>query len=291
MRSFSNFDPVNPGQTKGNMTKNRQLLFKNTILILISVTCTVALYLLGPVKQDPAYHAFADQNTYLSIPNFWNIVSNIPFVIIGIWGILYVFSKTLKDVEDQPLMVFFVFFSGVFLTGIGSAYYHYNPCNETLFWDRLPMTISFTAFFSIVICEFISVKAGLRLFVPFFTLGIFSLIYWKITESYGVGDLRFYILIQFLPIILTVAILLFYHNNSKSCFVQIVLLYALAKFFEINDHRIFSTNHLISGHSIKHLFSAGATLVFLNALYTRKIDLNTYLKFDSQINKPKSLTN
>ena len=36
-----------------------------------------------------------------------------------------------------------MFFLGLFLTGFGSGYYHWEPTNDTLVLDRLPMTILF----------------------------------------------------------------------------------------------------------------------------------------------------
>ena len=45
--------------------------------------------------------------------------------------------------RDDPATV--VLFLGFFLTGIGSSYYHWDPNDGTLFWDRLPMTLSFAA--------------------------------------------------------------------------------------------------------------------------------------------------
>ena len=32
------------------------------------------------------YHRFADQQTLLGIPNFWNVVSNLPFILVGAVG-------------------------------------------------------------------------------------------------------------------------------------------------------------------------------------------------------------
>jgi hypothetical protein len=45
------------------------------------------LPLLPPIPQDPSYHQFADQRTLLGIPNFWNVVSNLPFVLVGAIGL------------------------------------------------------------------------------------------------------------------------------------------------------------------------------------------------------------
>jgi hypothetical protein len=57
------------------------------VVLLIAVTAAslVALLLLPPISQYQSYHQFADQRTLLGIPNFWSVVSNIPFTS-GRWG-------------------------------------------------------------------------------------------------------------------------------------------------------------------------------------------------------------
>jgi hypothetical protein len=35
-----------------------------------------------------------------------------------------------------------LFFAGVTAVGVGSTYYHLNPDNATLVWDRLPVSLS-----------------------------------------------------------------------------------------------------------------------------------------------------
>src|SRR5215470_18241544 len=99
------------------------------------------LPLLPPIPQDPSYHQFADQRTLLGIHHFWNVISNLPFVVAGAIG-LWQFGR------DRAT---FVLFLGIFLTGFGSAYYHWDPKNETLFWDRLPMAISFMAILAVAV--------------------------------------------------------------------------------------------------------------------------------------------
>src|SRR5262249_24922759 len=105
------------------------------VFLAVMAASLAALLLLVPViphSQD--YHQFADQRTLLGIPNFWNVVSNIPFAAIGAAG--------LWRYRDDPATI--ILFSGIFLTGFGSAYYHWKPNNDALFWDRLPMALSFS---------------------------------------------------------------------------------------------------------------------------------------------------
>ncbi|MGH7060975.1 MAG: hypothetical protein ACREFH_11345, partial [Stellaceae bacterium] len=86
------------------------------------------LLLLPAIPQDPAYHLFADARSLFGIPNFWNVVSNLPFIAVGAVG--------LARFRGNPAEI--VLFSGFLLTGIGSSYYHWDPNDGTLFWDRLP---------------------------------------------------------------------------------------------------------------------------------------------------------
>jgi len=123
--------------------------------------------------QDQAYHQFADQRELFGIPNFWNVVSNLPFVAVGAVGLL----RFHRDVTTTVL------FAGIFLTGFGSSYYHLDPNDSTLFWDRLPMTICFAAILSAVVEERVDAKAGAMLLRPLLAIGIFSLLLWRWTDD------------------------------------------------------------------------------------------------------------
>ena len=110
----------------------------------------LGLFLLPPIVQNQDYHDFANQRTLFGIPNFWNVISNVPFIGIGAVG-LWQFGRS------QGTMLLFL---GIFLTGFGSAYYHLEPSDQTLFWDRLPMAIGFMVIFAIVIEERVDRRAG-----------------------------------------------------------------------------------------------------------------------------------
>ena len=188
------------------------------IILAIIVTTIIAIFNIEPITQNPAYHHFADQRRILHIANFFNVLSNLPFVIIGIMGIRLVALRQATGGLAELQTMYLVFFTGIFLTGFGSAYYHFQPDNQTLVWDRLPMTIAFMALFSAIIGEYISVQLAQKLFVPLLILGITSVIYWHLTELDGHGDLRAYLLVQFLPILLVPLILLLFEsklNNDK----------------------------------------------------------------------------
>jgi hypothetical protein len=234
---------------------------KNTLLMLVTAVTIITMCFIKPIAQNNNYHCFADARTLFNISNFLNVISNIPFLIIGFVGLML--TSALK--KEVLRLHYFLFFIGVFLTGIGSAYYHLKPNNNTLVWDRIPMTISFMAFFSVVLSKFVHQKIGKQVLIPFILLGIISVLYWSVSENKGHGDLRFYILIQFLPILLScISLCLYKKEPSYKKYIWLMIgLYLVAKLFETFDVSVYTNTHVISGHSIKHVFAALGTLVFL----------------------------
>ena len=208
------------------------------------------------IEQKEEYHSFSDSLAIAGIPNFWNVISNIPFLIVGLFGIIRL--KKMGRVNFQ----FLTFFIGVSLVAVGSGYYHYNPNNDTLVWDRLPMTIAFTSLMSIVISEFIDYKKGKRLLLPFLLFGIISILYWV-----ELGDLRLYVLVQFYPIIAIPIILIFFKSeeNSPKGFWYLIVAYVLAKLFEEYDFEIHNKLKLLSGHSLKHITASIGIYLLINS--------------------------
>ncbi len=253
------------------MLSNNKMRY--TILLFITLAAIVSVFVMGPIHQDENYHLFADDRKLLTIPNFWNVISNIPFLIIGALGMLFIIQKN-KDINTKLWLNSFVFFAGIFFTGAGSMYYHLNPTNQRLILDRLPMTISFMAFFSVIISKFMCARSGARILVPLLLIGSMSVVYWQMTESRGEGDLRFYVLVQFLPLILVPLILVMFKANSvfKKYFWLILLTYVMAKIFEASDLLIFDITTFISGHSIKHIIAAIGPTIYLVALYKNKME-------------------
>jgi hypothetical protein len=242
------------------------------VIVVIVIIAIIAVFSADPIAQDPGYHNFVDQRSMISIPNFVNVLSNLPFIVIGISGIRLVSSGQASGGLAELKNVYLIFFVGVFLTGFGSAYYHYHPDNQTLLWDRLPMTIAFMALFSAIVGEYISSRIALNLFVPLLLTGVISVIYWYFTELNGNGDLRAYALVQFLPALLIPLILWFFHSklNGNLYIWGILGVYALSKFMELFDAPIYSHLGILSGHSLKHLIAAFGPLIFYWALRDRQ---------------------
>ena len=163
--------------------------------MFVSIAGIIGVLMMDPIAQDPEYHRFADQRTILGIPHFWNVVSNLPFLIVGIMGINGVYQSGRMNIIYDIKPAYVLFFTAVAGVGLGSAYYHLAPANESLAWDRLPMSFAAMALFAIIIGEYASLRISQFILWPLAFFGGFSVIYWHITESAGHGDLRLYVLV------------------------------------------------------------------------------------------------
>jgi hypothetical protein len=244
---------ANRQMTIGSIVRTRPV----PVLYGLMIASLVALLPLPPLLQDQAYHQFADQRELFGIPNFWNVVSNLPFMVVGAVGLL-------QFHRDATTTVLFI---GIFLTGFGSSYYHLDPDDSTLFWDRLPMTICFAAILSTVVEERVDARAGVMLLRPLLAIGIFSLLLWRWTD-----DLRLYAWAQFFPFLTLVLILRLFppKYTGTRYWVIAAALYALAKLLEFLDAKIYSLGLIVSGHTLKHLAAAAASLAILRLLQTRR---------------------
>ena len=247
--------------------------YRLKIFIAIVVVAIIGVFSINPIAQDPGYHQFADQRGMVNVPKFFDVISNLAFVIVGVLGMRLIGSGRATGGLPELQAVYLTFFVGVFLTGFGSAYYHFHPDNQTLLWDRLPMTIAFMALFSAIVGETISPRIALKLFIPLLAAGMASVVYWHVSELNGSGDLRPYLLVQFLPIVLIPVMLVLFTSrlNGNKYIWGIIGAYAVSKLMEHFDARIYSALGVVSGHSLKHLVAALATFIFYMALRNRQI--------------------
>jgi len=243
------------------------------LLAFISVFAIVALAFTPRIPLGAGYHDFADKRTILAIPNCLDVLSNCLFLIVGLWGVSWLLGASSKFsfILQKERIPYLVFFLGVVLTGLGSAWYHLDPGNSRLPWDLLPMTLSFMSMMVAVIIERVSIKLGFCLYIPLLLLGIASVVYWHFTEMQGRGDYRFYLFVQFFPPILLALIVLFFppRYTAANYLVVAFLFFVAAKLFEALDKRIYSAAGVISGHALKHLTAGVACYWILRMLQCR----------------------
>ena len=233
-------------------------------MFLVIAGALILILLFAPTEQSGSYHNFADKRTLLAIPNFLDVVSNLAFLIVGVAGLKICMGKGLGGLRNAWL----VLFSGITLVSIGSAYYHLNPNNETLVWDRLPMTIGFMGLFVALLGEYIDERLRVLL-LPSILLGLASVLYWHLHD-----DLRLYIWVQIIPLVAIPIIMLLHRPRFSHQWLLLAALgfYLLAKICEYYDEQVFEASHRIaSGHTIKHLLSAVGCLLIVIMLQKRDI--------------------
>jgi hypothetical protein len=205
------------------------------------------------VRQDAAYHNFADRRTILGIPNFWNVVTNLPFLAVAVWGLPALASRA-AFVERWERAAYAILLLGVALVAFGSGYYHSNPESATLVWDRLPMTVVFMSLLAATIGERTIMSVGKWLLVPLLAAGIGAVAWWAVT-----GDLRAYGLVQFYPVAALPLMLGLFpprYTGTRGLWAMVGF-YALAKILESFDGLIAAVLST-GGHPWKHLAAAAA---------------------------------
>jgi hypothetical protein len=242
------------------------------VLLALTLVCAIATLVLPRIPQPLSYHNFADQRGWFDVANFGDVMSNIPFAIVGAWGLFFLAgdSSGQRFIEQRERWPYLFIFLGMLGTAFGSAYYHLAPSNARLVWDRLPMTIVFMPLVAAMIMERLDVAWGLRLLPVLLLIGVASVIQWHFSELAGRGDLRFYGAVQ-LYSVLALLVLLFvpsrYTRNAD--YFWVIGLYVLAKILETADRPIFHLGKIVSGHTLKHLAAGAAGYCVLRMLQKR----------------------
>jgi hypothetical protein len=271
---------------KQNAYQDRQPRLRSRLFVVgvVTLATVLAMAVVPPIPQNAAYHDFADRRELLGVPNFLNVISNLGFLLAGGLGLFFVAgpgarNRFLHQSERWPYVIFFI---GVALTFVGSAYYHLVPSNQRLMWDRLPMSIAFVSLLSACIAERINLKIGLAA-LPFLLLvGTGSVVYWRLSEQSGTGDLRLYILVQFysaLAIAMVTALFPATYTRGGELALAI-LFYAVAKVFELLDSQVYNLTGIVSGHTLKH-FTAAVSVWFILHMLKHRSPRSDYPELNS----------
>jgi hypothetical protein len=244
------------------------------LLLVLTAICVLAAVFVPAMPQPLSYHAFADCRTFWAIPNFFNVVSNLPFLIGGAMGIRLIWNGQGRFIDAREQLPYLVFFLGALLTCFGSAYYHAAPDNPRLVWDRLPMTLGFAGLVAAALAERVDLKLGLRSLWPLLLLGVVTVIYWYGTERMGAGNLIPYAIYQAWSIFIIVLLLFAYRTGRYShgrLLAWAAVWYGLAKVFETFDLQVYRMlGATLSGHTIKHVLASFAVFAIVRQLQVRE---------------------
>jgi len=249
---------------------------RGSVIVLVGSVGVLALVLalLHKFEQDADYHKFVDIRRLPSddpkrfgVTNCLNVISNLPFLVVGLWGVRRVEPRIRAArtraalVETLPELLFAV---GVALTAFGSSLYHLGPGDGPLVWDRLPMTIAFTALTAGIVDDYF-LPGVHRFVVPLVIAGAGTVFYWYP----GGGGLGPYYFVQFVPLVVVLVILCTVCplGTRELGLTIALLLYAIAKLCEACDARLYEVSKgLVSGHTLKHLAAAGASAVVIASI-------------------------
>ncbi|WP_369161486.1 ceramidase domain-containing protein [Candidatus Thiodiazotropha sp. LNASS1] len=241
---------------------SHEFSWRHTVLVCLLLFSLVLLLIIDPIPQDVAYHHFVDTGRIFGIPNFFDVISNLAFLLVGAVGIAF----CLKNHTGPGHSAWLVLFAGVSLVSVGSIYYHWSPSNETLVWDRLPMSVGFMGFLTALLSEYVDRRLSCLL-IPLVIIGIGSVLY-----GYFFEDLRLYVWVQFFPLLTLPFFMALFSSRftHQGLLFFALVLYTLAKGAEAYDVTVFQmTGEVVSGHTVKHLLAAASCYTILIMLQRR----------------------
>jgi hypothetical protein len=249
---------------------SRSALSRSEQVLLAAWLAALALAALGPhVAQQAQYHAFADQRSWRGVPCAMDVLTNLPFAVAGLWGLVRVWQaslqRRLQHRLDMHWQLATVFFGGLLVTAAGSGYYHWQPDNFGLAWDRLGMVVAFAGLLGMAVADRISLRAGVVMVVATLLAGPVAVLVWYLS-----ANLLPWVVLQGggLLLILALALRKPVAGSWGLPLMAVVALYTLAKLLELGDHSVFvGTSGLVSGHSLKHVAAALAAWPVLAVMH------------------------
>ena len=224
------------------------------------VAIIAALVLYGPIAQPDNYHAFADTRAWLGLPFAADLLSNLAFLVVGVIGA----RVALRLSSTMPARAaWLAFFAGVVVAAFASAYYHFSPDDAGLAIDRLPIAWACAWLTCALLAERLHPRFGHpAALIAGFVLASLSVLLWYRGAVAGTGDLRAYLFVQFLPVLLIPLTLALLRGGFLTAgdWLGAIALYLVAKGFELHDADVLTATGIVSGHTVKHLLAAGAGL-------------------------------
>lgn len=228
--------------------------------LLLMVLGLLALSVWTPaVAQPEDYHQFADRRAWAAVPFAMDVLSNGGFLAAGLWG-LWKLGRLNWVALSGPVWVSAVlFFGGMAFTGVGSALYHWQPDATGLMLDRMAMGVAFAGLLGLAVADRVSGRAALCI-----ALGVLLVAPVAAALAWRGNNATPWLVLQMggLLVLLALAAIAPLGRHQGGTWglplLSVVVIYALAKVFELADHAVFDlTQGWVSGHTLKHLVAAG----------------------------------
>lgn len=256
---------VPPSDPRARCHPLRQNLSRAEAGLLLGVAALLALALFGPMLPASAHqHTLADQRALWGIPCALDVLSNLPFAIAGLWGLVALrrAAPGMLDATSRALVT--LFFAGLVCTAAGSALYHWQPQDAGLLWDRLGMVLPFAGLLGLAAASRVSPRAGAAAAGTVLLAGPLAVLWWSHS-----GNLLPWAVVQLGGMLVVLALACLPRRDGALALHlgAVMALYAMAKLFEAADHAVFeATGQAVSGHSLKHVLAAAAAWPVLEAL-------------------------
>lgn len=239
-------------------------LRRGEIVLLAAVLALLAAACFGPyLPQVAGYHGFADQRAIWSVPHGMDVLSNLPFAVMGLLGLWRLHSARSWPGGRAQRGFATLFFAGLLVTAVGSAWYHLQPHDAGLAVDRMAMIFPFAGLLGLAACR-ISDRAGIALAAC--VLGFAPLAVYMHVAS---GNLLPWVVVQGggMALLLALACLRPREGNLPVAWMAVLTIYLFAKALEAGDHAVWQmTDGWVSGHSLKHAVAALASWPVYTAL-------------------------
>lgn len=237
--------------------------------LLLACAALLVAALFGPhLAQPPHAHDFADQRTLAGIPCALDVLSNLAFALAGALGLFFVGRVPASALEATQRACARLFFIGLLVTAAASSWYHLAPDDLGLAIDRAAMGIAFAGLLALLAATRVSARAAVALAAALLVLAPASVLAW-----FHTGNVLSWALVQFGGMAVLLLVLATAPALPDALPVRwslVLLAYAVAKLFEVNDHALHAaTGELLSGHTVKHVVAAFAAWPVIAAVAAR----------------------
>lgn len=236
--------------------------WREILLGLGAAAVLLILVWLPPVSRGPGFHNYADERSWLGIPYAGDVLSNLPFVLVGLAGLQVVPLLAPRSRVVAALM------SGAFVgVGFGSGLYHMHRTDLTLVLDWLPIVLVLSWLTALVISDRIGVRAGRAAAWLLPAAAVATVMVWWLGGGTTGGDMRWYVGLQLSLVVITPAVALMYPAGLLGTreLLLAVACFLAARTVNLYDHALLDAIG-ISGHSLKHLFAALASWCVIRSI-------------------------
>lgn len=239
-------------------TSARSVPWREGTLAAVVLAPLILVAMMHPVIRGAGFHVYADQRTTLGIPHIGDVLSNLPFVIVGLFGMWHA-----RDITGLPRGLVLAFFASVACIGLGSGLYHLTPSDATLAVDWLPIALTASLMVALLVHDRIDPTLGWIVTAVATAASVGSIAWWWFTL-----DARWYGLVQLTSIALVPVIVILYPRGrlERGWLLAGVACFVLARLVHAQDRALLDASGVISGHTLKHLLAASATWCVLRSL-------------------------